>query len=299
MKSKADSRVTKVFEINGKQVGYEIVEADGSIIKIAKLHMPDAIKNGYKFVNATVSSNGVVRVSKDVPRVNWTAPQDLKIETINGFRRDCIKAVRLIAPSNESYTIALRKNPTHIKADTSAIKSEIISAHGANTTDDDDKVLTDNVKNFAESNDLKRFQIVDNDIIIGRSLKSSLREGLLMSYDIDNLEQVLGAVKVKYDYFMSWLAKVDSVSWGSYFYTHACPITCISVSENTNTVEDFNAGDCSDTIVGLSCNSALSGLCDNLEEDNGNFTLICNDATLYKILVDYYKELFTILGFCI
>jgi hypothetical protein len=64
----ADLKVVKVFTQEGKQLGYEVMRADGSIIKVGRDQMVQAVSLGHSYSNATVSASGVVRVSSDVPR---------------------------------------------------------------------------------------------------------------------------------------------------------------------------------------------------------------------------------------
>lgn len=64
----ADLEVVKVFAQDGKQIGYEVMRADGSIIKVGRDQMVQAVSLGHKYANATISNSGVVRVSSDVPR---------------------------------------------------------------------------------------------------------------------------------------------------------------------------------------------------------------------------------------
>ena len=64
----ADLKVLKVFTQGNKQIGYEVMRVDGSIIKVSRDQMIQAISLGHSYANATVSDSGVVRVSSDVPR---------------------------------------------------------------------------------------------------------------------------------------------------------------------------------------------------------------------------------------
>jgi hypothetical protein len=64
----ADLKILKVFEQDGKQVGYQVQKADGSIIQVDKKTLITSKNGGHSFVNATISDTGVVRVNKDVPR---------------------------------------------------------------------------------------------------------------------------------------------------------------------------------------------------------------------------------------
>lgn len=64
----ADLKVLKVFTQDNKQIDYKVMCVDGSIIKVSRDQMVQAISLGHKYVNATVSSSGLVRVSSDVPR---------------------------------------------------------------------------------------------------------------------------------------------------------------------------------------------------------------------------------------
>ncbi len=64
-----DLKVVKVYTQDGKQEYFDVMKADGVILpKISKSQMLDAIRNGHKFVNASVSNGGVVRVDSDIPR---------------------------------------------------------------------------------------------------------------------------------------------------------------------------------------------------------------------------------------
>lgn len=64
----ADLKVTKVYVQEGKQIGYEVMRVDGSIIKVGRDQMVQAISLGHKYANATISLSGIVRVSSDMPR---------------------------------------------------------------------------------------------------------------------------------------------------------------------------------------------------------------------------------------
>ena len=73
----ADLKVTKVYVQDNKQIGYEVMRVDGSIIKVGRDQMVQAISLGHSYANATVSDSGVVRVSSDVPRkAIYTDSQD-------------------------------------------------------------------------------------------------------------------------------------------------------------------------------------------------------------------------------
>lgn len=72
----ADLKVTKVYVQEGKQIGYEVMRVDGSIIKVSRDQMVQAISLGHKYSNATVSNSGVVRVSSDVPREDINANKE-------------------------------------------------------------------------------------------------------------------------------------------------------------------------------------------------------------------------------
>lgn len=69
----ADLKVVKVFTQDGKQIGYEVMRADSSIIKVGRDQMVQAVSLGHKYANATISNSGVVRVSSDVPREDISA----------------------------------------------------------------------------------------------------------------------------------------------------------------------------------------------------------------------------------
>lgn len=90
----ADLKVVKVFTQGNKQIGYEVMRVDGSIIKVDRDQMVQAISLGHKYANATVSSSGVVRVSSDVPRedISVTAKKPTGIldykGDITGFLKD-------------------------------------------------------------------------------------------------------------------------------------------------------------------------------------------------------------------
>lgn len=82
----ADLKVVKVFTQEGKQIGYEVMRVDGSIIKVGRDQMVQAISLGHKYANATISSSGVVRVSSDVPRedISATAKKPTGVLDYNG-----------------------------------------------------------------------------------------------------------------------------------------------------------------------------------------------------------------------
>lgn len=69
----ADLKIMKVYTQDKKQVGYEVMRVDGSIIKVGRDQMMQAVSLGHKYANATISSSGVVRVSSDVPREDISA----------------------------------------------------------------------------------------------------------------------------------------------------------------------------------------------------------------------------------
>ena len=63
-----DLKVLCVYTQDNKQVGYKVENSYGNVTRADRDQMLQAISYGHKFINATVSNSGVVRVSSDVPR---------------------------------------------------------------------------------------------------------------------------------------------------------------------------------------------------------------------------------------
>lgn len=62
-----DLKVVRVYTQDGKQVAFDVQNAAGTQ-QVDKATVVGAIKNGHSYVNATVTSSGVVRVDSNVPR---------------------------------------------------------------------------------------------------------------------------------------------------------------------------------------------------------------------------------------
>lgn len=80
MKKNGDLKVVKVYTQDGKQVAFDVQNATGTH-RANKDMVVDAIKNGHSFVNATVTSSGVVRVDANVPRLPMQRDK-LKVQAI-------------------------------------------------------------------------------------------------------------------------------------------------------------------------------------------------------------------------
>lgn len=63
-----DLKVLCVYTQDNKQVGYKVENSYGNVTRVDRDQMLQAISYGHKFINATVSNSGIVRVSSDVPR---------------------------------------------------------------------------------------------------------------------------------------------------------------------------------------------------------------------------------------
>lgn len=105
----ADLEVVKVFTQDGKQIGYEVMRADGSIIKVGRDQMVQAVSLGHKYANATISNSGVVRVSSDVPRedISVTAKKPTKVLDYKGDITEFLKEGKTVNPFEvwNSHTI--------------------------------------------------------------------------------------------------------------------------------------------------------------------------------------------------
>ena len=62
-----DLKIVRVYTQDGKQVAFDVQNAAGTQ-RVDKATVVGAIKNGHSYVNATVTSSGVVRVDANVPR---------------------------------------------------------------------------------------------------------------------------------------------------------------------------------------------------------------------------------------
>lgn len=62
-----DLKVVRVYTQDGKQVAFDVQNATGTQ-QVDKATVVGTIKNGHSYVNATVTSSGVVRVDSNVPR---------------------------------------------------------------------------------------------------------------------------------------------------------------------------------------------------------------------------------------
>lgn len=98
----ADLKVIKVFIQEGKQIGYEVMRVDGSIIKVGRDQMVQAVSLGHKYANATISKSGVVRVSSDVPRedISATAKKPTGVLDYKGDITGFLKDGKTISPLN-------------------------------------------------------------------------------------------------------------------------------------------------------------------------------------------------------
>lgn len=63
-----DLKIVRVYTQDGKQVAFDVQNAAGTQ-RVDKATVVGAIKNGHSYVNATVTSSGVVRVDANVPRL--------------------------------------------------------------------------------------------------------------------------------------------------------------------------------------------------------------------------------------
>lgn len=79
MKS-GDLKIVRVYTQDGKQVAFDVQNAAGTQ-RANKDMVVGAIKNGHSFVNATVTSSGVVRVDANVPRL----PYQIKRMKVQGI----------------------------------------------------------------------------------------------------------------------------------------------------------------------------------------------------------------------
>ena len=132
----ADLKVVKVYVQNKKQIGYEVMHVDGSIIKVGRDQMVQAISLGHKYANATISSSGVVRVSSDVPRedISATAKKSTGVldykGDIPGFLKDgkAINPFELWSSHTIDYILCSRRwdNWYNVTFKTKYIPSEIV-----------------------------------------------------------------------------------------------------------------------------------------------------------------------------
>lgn len=60
--------ITYVFYVGDDTIRYTVQDCNGKCEEVSKYFIIDSVRKGYKFVNATVTKDGVIRVSKDVPR---------------------------------------------------------------------------------------------------------------------------------------------------------------------------------------------------------------------------------------
>lgn len=75
-----DLKVVRVYTQDGKQVAFDVQNAAG-IQRVDKATVVGAIKNGHSYVNATVTSSGVVRVDANVLRLPLQRDK-LKVQAI-------------------------------------------------------------------------------------------------------------------------------------------------------------------------------------------------------------------------
>lgn len=75
-----DLKIVRVYTQDGKQVAFDVQNAAGTQ-RVDKATVVGAIKNGHSYVNATVTSSGVVRVDANVPRLPMQRNK-LKVQAI-------------------------------------------------------------------------------------------------------------------------------------------------------------------------------------------------------------------------
>lgn len=75
-----DLKIVRVYTQDGKQVAFDVQNATGTQ-RVDKATVVGAIKNGHSYVNATVTSSGVVRVDANVPRLPMQRNK-LKVQAI-------------------------------------------------------------------------------------------------------------------------------------------------------------------------------------------------------------------------
>ena len=75
-----DLKIVRVYTQDGKQVAFDVQNAAGTQ-RVDKATVVGAIKNGHSYVNATVTSSGVVRVDANVPRLPMQRDK-LKVQAI-------------------------------------------------------------------------------------------------------------------------------------------------------------------------------------------------------------------------
>lgn len=82
-----DLKVVKVYVKNGKQEYFDVMKADGSVLtKVSKSQMLDAVRNNHKFVNASITKEGVVRVASDITRESVSVAKTVIKESIPVYK---------------------------------------------------------------------------------------------------------------------------------------------------------------------------------------------------------------------
>lgn len=109
-----DLKVLCVHTQDNKQIGYKVEKSDGNVIRADRDQMLQAISYGHKFINATVSNSGVVRVDSSVPRENINInKKPAKVLDYSGDITEFLKEGKTINPFeiwNSRTTIDILRN---------------------------------------------------------------------------------------------------------------------------------------------------------------------------------------------
>lgn len=70
-------RVLKVYVLGGREVYFDVLQEDNSVLKkVPESQMLNAVRNGSKFLNATVFDSGIIKANSFVPREDITQDCD-------------------------------------------------------------------------------------------------------------------------------------------------------------------------------------------------------------------------------
>lgn len=227
--------------INGKQRSFIVEYWDYSISKygirrtlcLDSSEMLQLAKEGYEFRNAIVLNSGVVRVDSDIPRYDEKASQviefpvysdigsylynglDFNYSFANQHREELV---------NNNLEIYLDNPYRKIKQDRSSIKTTVIQSSYYN--EDPNNILTSwlglTLQEYLQKHKIESFMFISNICMLDTYDLEQFHnnfEGLLIEYDIMNIESLYAAVETRFDYIFKWAEKTGQIS--QEYWSHA------------------------------------------------------------------------------
>ena len=208
---KHDLKVMSVYlDEKGKQVRFKVATGDNNnpLIEIDRRMMLNAVQSGHKFSNASISKNGVIRVSKDVPRI--PAPKEelfkFSLENNNITVKVCLNKHKKNSIPNTRAEIGF-----------SGVYKKIVSGsvQYKNLNNRYTGGLARTVVDIANKSHLDYFEFLSNDFALGNMKEQDYFdnvEGLLLTYNDSNSNSRLAALKYRCDYIIEWVKKTGYIA---------------------------------------------------------------------------------------